>query len=65
MIVPGQQFVARQPYLAGFLKIEREGAMETSLRRAKRWLKQRHAIAAREEKIARFNDYVRWNSFPC
>lgn len=60
-----RDLIKQQPYLAGFLKIEDEGAVETALRRAKRWLKHRPAITARADKIARFNDYVRKNSFPC
>jgi lipopolysaccharide biosynthesis glycosyltransferase len=60
-----RDLIRRQPYLAGFLRIDDEGAMETTMRRAKRWLKHRPPIAARDDKIARFNDYVRKNRFPC
>ena len=60
-----ERVVRQVPRNDGFRKIESEGAVETSLRHAKGWLKRRPAIAAREEKIARFNDDVRKNSFPC
>jgi lipopolysaccharide biosynthesis glycosyltransferase len=60
-----REMIRQQPYLSGFLKIDDEAEIKTTLRRAKNYLKQAFKPELKDERTTRFFDYISRTDFPC
>lgn len=60
-----RDMIRQQPYLSGFLKIDREADIKTALRRTKSCLRQAFTPELKDERTTRFFDYVGRTDFPC
>ena len=60
-----RDMIRQQPYLSGFLRIDDEAEVKTTLRRAKSALRQAFTPPLDDDRTARFFDYASRTDFPC